>query len=189
MEADRRPRAFTLVEILVAAALFTGLAFGLHALLVQGNRQAVRLQGGLGSEQDLRIAMLRLSRQLQEAVRIVHPVRPEETTDGVGFVDERGEMIFFHLEGGSAPAEGAGASPIPARLVRSNLSRNESEPILSRVKSFRVTLLPPLPGKAPSCLTLNLSVVEKDRDNRPEDLHMELTRVFLRNLERTLPEN
>lgn len=183
-------RGHTLVEILVAAGLLVAFALGVHGLLVQGNRQAVQLQGGLGSEQDLRAAMLRMSRELQEAVRLLHPIEAGRTVDGIGFVTGEGELVFYHLEGteGTPSVLASTIREKPLRLLRLNYSRNETKRLVDRVNSFRVTVSPPLPGKALSGVTLHLSVLERDRNNGPRDLHVELTRIFLRNLERSLPD-
>lgn len=180
----RNGKAFTVIEIVIAVALFSIVFTVLWTFYSQSLRSQSTLTGGFSAQQDLMLAMERLSRELQEGSSIFFPAPNDPPRDGIGFVNAQGRAIMYNLE-----ADPSGLPAKPGRLVRFDLGDKSSRIIARNVNYFRVSIQPPTPGKKVCLANLNLSLLRGNEDQAGKaDDYCLLTKVFLRNLKKEDPE-
>ena len=178
---------FTLIETVFAVALFAIVFSVLWTFYAQSRRGEEDLTGSFAAQQDLMIAMARLTREVQEGVTLFYP-RPEDgTQSGLGFVNAQGRAIMYYLEKPAAPTP---ATSAPAGiLVRVDLIANTRSTVAQNVSSFRAKVQLPAPGKKVCLSNVNLSILRgrKDDPGKLDDFSL-VTKVFLRNLKAPLPD-
>ncbi len=183
--------AMTLVEILIAFGIFLLLIVAAYMLLGQAWRQDDRIQEHLESEQQLRLKLHRLVSEVREARKIFLPVVAKATVDGIGIVNDTGESIVYY-HGGLKDLDGSVSfKPVMGAtggLYRTNVNKGLTECLLKNVSAFRVTLYPAMPGQEPSCVAFYLAVKERKGKKGAAFVHDAVTRVFLRNFDRTSPD-
>lgn len=174
-------RGMTLVETIIAMLLAITV-FGLvWNLWVSGRKSEEQLTTGFSAQQDLQIAVQRLTRELQEGVSLFYPRPEDDVQAGVGFINSAGRSVFYYLEQGQAGEGGT--------LYRVDLGTKQRLTLCSKVNYFKVKVQEPAPGKKVSLASLNLSVLRGDTDTEGKaDDYALVTKVFLRNLRKPLPE-
>lgn len=134
-------------------------------------------------EQQLR----KLVVEAQESVRVFHPLPGVGATDGLALVNIRGETVLYVLE----PSVTAGE---PGTLMRVDLDPRRAgtealrTPFLARVRTFRCAVPPPIPGREPRLVDIELGVELSARSGKgTRPVHL-ITSIFLRNQESATPD-
>lgn len=183
-----RRHAYTLVEMMVALAIFSVILVALALTWLKPSWAVFDPFQGRGPdtapiEQQVR----RLTQELQEATRVFHPLPGEGPRDGLGIVDIRGRALVYYVE----PAA-AGGRPVLRRRDMASWQTGEpddDEPFLSELSGFRASVAPVEPGKEASLVELDIGVLVRSRNGRDERLVNFVTSAFLRNLERHVPDD
>jgi len=175
-----------MVEMLIGFAIFSIISVAMWTFFVQSRHSEKQLSTGFAAQQDLMLAVQRLSREMQEGVSVYFP-RPEDgVRQGVGFVTAGGRAIIYSLE---RPDPGPDGELKPGTLLRTDLIANTRKVVASQVNYFRARAQQPAPGKKVCLVNLNLSTMRGDKDDptKADDYNI-VTKVFLRNLKKDLPE-
>ena len=177
-------RAFTVIEVVIAVALFSIVFTVLWSFYAQSARNQATLTGGFAAQQDLLLAMEHITRELQEGSSIFYPAPTDPPRDGIGFVNAQGRAVMVLLE--PAPA---GASTKAGKLVRIDMGDESRRVLTENVNYFRVSVQPPTPGKKVCLANLSLSLLrDREDESGKADDYCLLTKVFLRNLKKEDPE-
>lgn len=135
---DARTRAFTLIEVIVAGAIFVIVLGG----IVYFHTQAARSEVALGDKIDLfqkgRRVYFDLTEELKMGTSLLRP--PMGTTAPfVLFTNDRNELVAYFVEKVAA----AGELPAGKRLVRVNFNEKDAAArtrvLLDRVEDLRFT--------------------------------------------------
>lgn len=177
---QRRAVGFTLIEALVAMVLASICFALLWNFWGSSRRSEEQLSTGFSAQQDLSLAMNRISYELREGISIFYPTPDQGVKEGIGFVSSGGCAITFYVE---PQAEGGGI------LYRVDLGTKEKKVITRKVNYFKVRVEPAAPGKKACLANLNLSILrgKEDVTGKMDDYNI-VKKVFLRNLKQELPE-
>ena len=181
---DGMRRAFTLVEVLVAAAVTIGLLWAAWGVFSVSGRQTRRIEGGLEASMALRNAADRTTRELREALRLFypHPLRTDLRRRGLRRRDgtRRGDPLRHGGErGGALLAD-------PSRAQRSDNGEDGLPPEEREL----------LPGDPASRSSGQGALLRDPQSLRPRaggrrrgtTVRNVVTRIFIRNLERHYPQ-
>lgn len=171
----------TLLEVLIALALFGLVSMGIWVLWSSSRRGEEQLSKSFSAQQDLVLTLQRIAFELQEGRAINFPPANGDVKSGLSFVDANGRPIAYFLEP-SDEEEG------DSKLFRVDLTTMKKKLIADRVNYFKVAVEPSSPGKKPCLASLNLSIFRKTKDIKGEADSLNLLRkVFLRNLKQDSP--
>lgn len=191
--------AHTLVELIFAASLCVLVMGSLLITQTQFGRGAAEVQGkATGEQATLQTQIRRLVQEIQEGTRLFYPApSPDDTpldrgVGGLGIVNSRGETILYYFK----PGEEAGK---PGSIFRVNVNLRQSgaegslPPCLENIAYFRVRVAPAAPGKEPSFVSMEFGLQTPDTgitaDPAAGRVQSFITAVFLRNLERRIPDD
>ena len=128
-----RRTGFTFVEAVVAVLLFFSLSVLVWQLFIQEQRGAARITKQVELQQRARMAGLKLTRDLQEAVEILYPPIPSDPTSArtsslVVYLNGRHELAVVYVDD-------------KGRLVRQNRTKGDETTFLAeevaRFRAFR----------------------------------------------------
>ncbi|MBI4864107.1 MAG: prepilin-type N-terminal cleavage/methylation domain-containing protein [Candidatus Riflebacteria bacterium] len=175
--ASGSPCGFTLVELIVALGISTVLVTVVYQLLWQGRMVGTRVAAGSSASQEARLKIRRMTNEIQEGTRLFH-TKEGQTAGGVGFVNARGETIFYYVDG----AQGG-----PQNLYRANLNAPSEPPELlaKNLRHFRATSAVCGRGRAQSRVNVDISVGSEAGQGEANVV----TSIFLRGVERYIPED
>jgi len=181
------------MELMITAVIGASMIAVAWGLLRLGDRTGVVLSRHSAAAQDVRLRLIRMTHELQEGTRLFWP-EPNETSEaGLGFVNARGETILYFL----APADAEGSpdrsSPGGRRmsLWRTNLTLPAAKPevMIPAMHHFRATTAPRAKGRQPARLGLDVCAgVDDAAAWQVREVNM-ITSVFLRNLEKVIPDD
>ncbi|MBI4872838.1 MAG: type II secretion system protein [Candidatus Riflebacteria bacterium] len=172
---------FTLVELMLSLAISFVLATAVYLMLGQP-RPADRVAKESASVRELRLKLKRLTYELQEGTRLIYPEPGQESSCGVGFVNARGQLVFYYTRDD-------GTVSGTRTLWRSNVNPSdceEEEALIEHVHWFRVTTAAAGPGRAPSRVNLDLAASSTEATTATANM---VTSVFLRSLEKNGPDD
>lgn len=187
-----RRSAYTLLEALMALSL-AGAALGSLYLTRIGPRSATGSTALESTEaRSLEQEIHKMAQEIQEGTVLFYPppgmASPDGLGfDGVGFVNARGETILYYLEPSRADQSGGSVFRVNVNRRRRGLDR-DAEPLLRNVQHMRVNTAPAAPGKEASFVHLDLAL-RLGAEDSPEDVLQYVTSVFLRNLEKYVPDD
>jgi hypothetical protein len=163
----------------------------------QWGRGAVEVQGkDAAKSATVQILLRKMVKEIQEGTRPFYPAPSKVASatgpgaGGVGIVNARGEAILYYFKPSTEPDR-----PGAIHRLNVNLRREGKEtdvgPFLENIESLRVTVAPAFAGKEPSLVNLDLALrfdgaVSAGATPTSERF---LTSIFLRNLERDIPDD
>lgn len=182
-------RAHGLVELLVAIVLFVVMIAALMLGRVgPGWSVFDPLRGGAPETGALEQQLRKMTAEVQEATRVFYPFAGQGAREGLGIVTADGEAVLYYLEPGREPGS-------PSTLVRANLTaartggESAPAPFLGDVRTLAIAVAPATPGKRPSLVDIGVAVELPDRAGKGVRRVEFVTSAFLRNLERTVPDD
>ena len=122
-------RGITVVEVLLVVVFVSVIGIVTWRFLIQGTRGSVKLTAKLDLQRRARMASLRITREIQQGVEVLHPRLGESrTTPIIVFLNAVHELIVLYVDERS-------------RLVRLNRSKGDEETVLAenvqRLRAFR----------------------------------------------------
>lgn len=192
-------RAHTLVELVFACGLCALVMGSLLITQTQFGRGAAEVQGkSTGEQSTLQTQMRTLVKEIQEATRLFYPAPGREGTpieqgvSGLGIVNSRGEAILYYLKPSEEPDKPGAIFRMNVNLRQSGAETNTA-PCLENIAHFRVTVAPAAPGKEASLVNLDIGMQSQDvsltAGSASSRIQSFVTAVFLRNLERRIPDD
>lgn len=188
----RRDRGHTLVELVVALAV-VGIAMAGLVFLRFGSTITGGISGGVDAREAraLEQRLRRMVLEVQEGTRLIHPPAGQPGPagrgyDGLAFIDPRGEVILYYLEDNRTRGSAAD-------LVRLNVNarrrgeRDAREVVVENVTRFAAHTAPAAPGKCPSLVTCEVTVLFPGEPAPRSVDHV--VAIFLRNLEMPNPDD
>ena len=185
--STRQSRGFTLVELSIAMAIAGVISVAVFALVRSGAWGSARLTGRASAEQDARLALQAVTQELEQGTQLVYP-RPGEHGDAVGFLNERGDAVFYYLA--RFGDEGADGRVSLRRACLSDPPTDES--VAGNVLRFQASVGAGAPGRPPCAVTLVLSTGTgfAGQDAASAGLDAEFATVAsLRAVERVAPDD
>jgi hypothetical protein len=164
------------VEVLVAGGILLVLMTVIYELLWQGRMVGKRISEESSAGQEARLKIKRMTNEIQEGTRLFFP-DGGRTSDGVGFVNARGETIFYYVD-----RKGGVADLI---RVNANAPRDPPERLVRNVRHFRATSAIRGRGRAQSRVNIDLAI-----GGEVDALEVNVvTSIFLRSLELYVPDD
>lgn len=172
-----RRAGLTLPEVVIAFGLSALIAGAAWQIFSQGQWISRKIGAESEAGQDTRLKLKRISFEIQEGTRLFHPP-PGKTATGVGFVNAKGETVFYYAETPDGGRPG---------LYRANVNLPDQPPelVIAHLKHFRATTAPVGRGRVPSLVHLDLAVGAAIAGVESNSV----TSVFMRGLEKPVPED
>lgn len=178
MSWNRARRGMTLLELMIAVGIAAIITSAAYLLMSRGQLIERRINEETAAVHAVRVQVRRMTDEIQEGTRLVHPLSGQDSSSGLVFVNARGETICYYV---SDPASG------PRSLWRecANEGEKSREIIVKNVVHFRATTAPASPGLATSLVKLDLDA----GTSIPGVEANVVTAAFLGSLEKNIPED
>lgn len=141
----------TLLELMVAIGIASIIATAVYQLMSRGRLIERRITEESAAVQAVRLQVKRLTDELQEGTRLVHPMQGKFSSTGLVFVNARGELICYYVSGPDG-----GPKSLWRGCVNEKDQKKRREVVIDNILQFRATTAPASSGMAESLVKLDL---------------------------------